>query len=181
MTRAHDVDSTGRRPKFLSGHTLYPTLNWQGDGAQLITTSPRTTMALELQEPPIQRLFKCADLPYVLPILVGCVFYFISTLRRKKALRLPPGPQGLPFVQNLFDLPSEKPWFTAIEWARKYGEQITPPAKFAVLMIVSGDVVHVGAFGQHIVYLNSCETAVDLLEKRPSLYSDRFHSSMLEL
>ena len=44
-----------------------------------------------------------------------------------------------------------------------------------------GDVVGVTAMGQHIIYLNSVETAQDLLEKRSGLYSDRPHSSMLEL
>jgi hypothetical protein len=34
-------------------------------------------------------------------------------------------------------------------------------------------VIYFGAFGRSIVVLNSVEAAVDLLEKRSSIYSDR--------
>ena len=80
---------------------------------------------------------------FILLILVGGVFYLIlftpghknasqrgAVIRRSilsplprsyLARRLPPGPPGLPFVQNLFDMPSKKPWVTVVEWAKKYG------------------------------------------------------------
>ena len=36
-----------------------------------------------------------------------------------------------------------------------------------------GDVIYFNALGRSIVVLNSAEAAVDLLEKRSSIYSDR--------
>lgn len=35
--------------------------------------------------------------------------------------------------------------------------------------------------GQRIIYLNTFESAIDLMEKRSAMYSDRPHTSMLEL
>ena len=42
-----------------------------------------------------------------------------------------------------------------------------------------GDVIHLSAFGQHMIILNSAQAAWDLLEKRSSIYSDRNHMTML--
>ena len=44
-----------------------------------------------------------------------------------------------------------------------------------------GDILHLTVFGQHIVVLNSIESAVTLLEKRSDRYSDRPVFPMLEL
>ena len=42
-----------------------------------------------------------------------------------------------------------------------------------------GDIIHLSAFGQHTIILNSVEAACDLLEKRSSVYSDRNEFPML--
>ncbi|KAJ6483442.1 cytochrome P450 [Mycena sanguinolenta] len=68
----------------------------------------------------------------------------------------PPGPPGIPFIGNLFQLPLEQPWITYESWAKQYG-----------------DIVHLTAFGQHIILLNSESAVLDLLERRSSIYSDR--------
>ena len=39
--------------------------------------------------------------------------------------------------------------------------------------MTTGDVVSVSVLGQNIVILNTCKAAVDLLEKRSAIYSDR--------
>ena len=44
-----------------------------------------------------------------------------------------------------------------------------------------GDILYLRAFGQHIVVLNSVDSAVALLEKRAHKYSDRPVFPMLEL
>jgi hypothetical protein len=44
-----------------------------------------------------------------------------------------------------------------------------------------GDVVYLDVAGQPIIYLNTCETALELFEKRSALYSDRPQSSMMQL
>lgn len=46
---------------------------------------------------------------------------------------------------------------------------------------VSGDVLHLRLFGQHIIVLGSAEVAFELLEKRSTQYSDRVYAAMLTL
>jgi hypothetical protein len=41
----------------------------------------------------------------------------------------------------------------------------------------SDDVVHVDVLGSHLVILNSIKTANDLLDKRSSIYSDRYDTA----
>ena len=43
----------------------------------------------------------------------------------------------------------------------------------------AGDVVHVNVLGQHLIFLNSEKAAIDLLEKRSAIYSDRGTSVMV--
>ncbi|KAJ6562200.1 cytochrome P450 [Mycena capillaripes] len=69
---------------------------------------------------------------------------------------LPPGPSGLPIIGNALHLPLERQWLTFTDWAKTYGE-----------------IVHVSAFGQSVVILNSPKAVSDLLERRSTLYSDR--------
>ena len=38
---------------------------------------------------------------------------------------LPPGPRPLPFIGNLLDLPSGKPWMGYRDLSRKYGEDLS--------------------------------------------------------
>jgi len=42
-----------------------------------------------------------------------------------------------------------------------------------------GDVVHLEAFGQHLVVLTSLESCTDLLDKRSYKYSDRRESPVM--
>jgi hypothetical protein len=49
----------------------------------------------------------------------------------------------------------------------------------SLLKLFSGDVVYVNVFGQHMVFVNSMDVAVDLFEKRSSIYSDRCNFSMM--
>jgi hypothetical protein len=44
-----------------------------------------------------------------------------------------------------------------------------------------GDIVHISLVGQPIIYLNSYEVAIKLLEKRASIYSDRPLTEMAKL
>ncbi|PPQ98746.1 Dimethyltryptamine 4-hydroxylase (PsiH) [Panaeolus cyanescens] len=56
-------------------------------------------------------------------VLVGCVYYIVS--RRIRRSRLPPGPPGIPipFVGNMYDMPSESPWLTFLQWGREYNDR----------------------------------------------------------
>lgn len=94
-----------------------------------------------------------------LPFLVILVVTYIT--RRYTFSRLPPGPRGLPIVGNILDMPTTKPWLTFAHWSKLYG-----------------DICSVTVLGQTFIILGSSDTAVDLLAKRSSTYSDRPHLTM---
>ncbi|KAG2077746.1 cytochrome P450 [Suillus decipiens] len=89
--------------------------------------------------------------------LAGVSVYLVKrVLSQKNPAPYPPGPPGRPLIGNIPDMPQVKPWLTFTEWGKKYG-----------------DISHVEVLGQHIMVLNSVKTAVEMLEKKSSVYSDR--------
>ncbi|KAG1863085.1 cytochrome P450 [Suillus subluteus] len=84
------------------------------------------------------------------------VYLMMQVFVKKNHAPYPPGPRGLPLVGNIQDIPHVKPWLTFAEWGKKYG-----------------DISHVNVLGQHIFVLNSVKTAVEMLDKKSSIYSDR--------
>ncbi|KAI0316607.1 cytochrome P450 [Amylostereum chailletii] len=77
--------------------------------------------------------------------------------RTRKPFPLPPGPKPWPIVGNVTDVPQAKQlWLRATEFAEQYG-----------------DIVYLHILGQGIVFLNTAETANELMEKRGAIYSDR--------
>ncbi|KAI0774796.1 cytochrome P450 [Trametes elegans] len=82
--------------------------------------------------------------------------------RRKTPL--PPGPRGLPLLGNILDFPRSN-----------FG------MKFSEMAVRYGNVMHLKLFGQSTVVLGSYQTAIDLLEKRSGIYSDRPRSAMADL
>ena len=44
---------------------------------------------------------------------------------------------------------------------------------------ITGDIVHLEVFGQHVIVLNSAKAAKDLFERRSSIYSSRPFAVML--
>ncbi|KAI5888148.1 cytochrome P450 [Schizophyllum commune H4-8] len=91
-----------------------------------------------------------------LAVLVGIVAYLYSR-RRRDALPLPPGPRKLPLVGNLFDMPKRFEWEKYMDWAKEFDT----------------DILHLDVAEKSIVVLDSYEAAVELLEKRSKMYSDR--------
>ncbi|PBK95956.1 cytochrome P450 [Armillaria gallica] len=101
---------------------------------------------------------------FLYALITTLVAYTLARLAYKALVpkgRLPPGPRGLPFIGNVFDMPADKPWLTFERWGETYG-----------------DVCSVTVFGKTFIILNSFETAVDLLDKRGSVNSGRPHLTM---
>ncbi|KAG2152857.1 cytochrome P450 [Suillus clintonianus] len=91
--------------------------------------------------------------------LAGVGVYLVKQVFTKKnPAPYPPGPPGLPLVGNILDMPHIRPWLTFTEWGKKYGEC---------------DISHVEVLGQHTMVLNSVKSAMDMLDKKSSIYSDR--------
>ncbi|KAH8826658.1 cytochrome P450 [Flagelloscypha sp. PMI_526] len=82
----------------------------------------------------------------------------ISVLRSwKLAKRLPPGPQGLPLLGNLFQVPRKDAHKVYHGWARtRYGP-----------------IFHLKVFSRHLVVLNGLDTITDLFERRSSATASR--------
>ncbi|KAG5649957.1 hypothetical protein H0H81_001313 [Sphagnurus paluster] len=69
---------------------------------------------------------------------------------------LPPGPDGLPIVGNMFDMPKDYEWE---HWA-KHRE-------------LYGPISTVNVLSTRVIIINDLQTAIDLLETRSSIYSNR--------
>ena len=88
---------------------------------------------------------------------------------------LPPGPKGLPIVGNILDMPSQKEWLTFAKWGEQYGELSHSPMIRIIDRVIccKGGICSVTLLGQTLIILNSAELAVEMLEKKSSIYSDR--------
>ncbi|KAK7445709.1 hypothetical protein VKT23_014705 [Stygiomarasmius scandens] len=84
------------------------------------------------------------------------VLILLSLFLGQKRPPKPPGPKGHPIIGNLLDVPTSFEW---IEWA-KWGEKW-------------GDLLSMSVFGTTIVVINSYERAVEMLDKKSTVYSDR--------
>ncbi|KAF7366441.1 Cytochrome p450 [Mycena sanguinolenta] len=84
---------------------------------------------------------------------------FVLTIRTYINRRsLPPGPKGLPLVGNLLGVPKSQQWFTFLKLSRKY----------------KSDIISVTLGMDTVIVLNSLSAVDALLEKKSSIYSDRY-------
>ncbi|KAL4263128.1 cytochrome P450 family protein [Pleurotus pulmonarius] len=80
----------------------------------------------------------------------------LLALKARKTPQYPPGPPDDPLIGHLRVLPFKNRDLVFHTWAKEYG-----------------DVIHLEVLGSHLVVLDSMEAAIDLLEKRGAIYSDR--------
>jgi hypothetical protein len=112
--------------------------------------------------------------------------WFLSTLwaiwdyRRRGGLPYPPGPQPLPIIGNLLDIPKEFSWLAYTRLSEKYG-MIFVIVAVRVMISVTGNILSFHVFGRVIVVLNSVEATKDLLEKHGDICSDRPEVPIFEM
>ncbi|KAG2139587.1 cytochrome P450, partial [Suillus bovinus] len=87
---------------------------------------------------------------------VGIYLVKQTFVLKKNLAPYPPGPRGWPLIGNILDMPRTKPWLTFTEWGQKYG-----------------DITHIEVQGRHIIVLNSVKTAMEMMDSKSTLYSDR--------
>ncbi|KAL4250967.1 cytochrome P450 family protein [Abortiporus biennis] len=85
-------------------------------------------------------------------VFLLCIFRIIS----RKPRTLPPGPNGLPFIGNVHQLPIEYQEHAFAQMAKKYG-----------------NIIYLSIFGSPTIIVNSLHTAKLLLNDRSQSYSER--------
>ncbi|KAJ7729816.1 cytochrome P450 [Mycena metata] len=100
--------------------------------------------------------------PYVL-LVAGVAILYLWNLQRERR-PLPPGPPKDPLIGHLRYMPTAQAPFFFHEWAKTYG-----------------DVMHLQVLGKSMIVLDTLQAAVDLLDKRGSIYSDRPPLPLYEL
>ncbi len=121
-------------------------------------------------------------LPFVvLPLFILAVAGLLRRFKATSRLPYPPGPKPRFTTGNLHDVPTELPWLTYTEWGRRYGGRKKFILWLTTETVSPGDVVHAQVFGNHILIVNWLKAAIELFERRASIYSDRPTIPMLPL
>ncbi|KAF8435770.1 cytochrome P450 [Boletus edulis BED1] len=88
--------------------------------------------------------------------LTSARYLYLRYTGQDRYSKLPPGPQALPFLGNVLDLPTKNEW-----------------EAYARLRLLYGDIVTFLIFTKPIIFLNSAKTIADLFGKRSAIYSSR--------
>ncbi|KAH9009901.1 cytochrome P450 [Lactarius pseudohatsudake] len=83
--------------------------------------------------------------------------WVIARLAQSYIRNLPPGPRGLPLIGDILHI-TDQEWLASPKRRDDYGE-----------------MMYISALGKGMLIINSQRVAVDLLEKRSIIYSDRPH------
>lgn len=104
--------------------------------------------------------------------LAFLVLYLVVPRFRSKG-PLPPGPRGLPVIGNALDMPKDYEWE---HWAKHkdlYGSFIPLESTPDSRLPSEGPISSVNALGTRVIIINDLQIAIDLLETRSSIYSNR--------
>ncbi|KAH9054051.1 cytochrome P450 [Lactarius deliciosus] len=89
--------------------------------------------------------------------LAGFILWLIARQAQRTFRTLPPGPKGLPIIGDVLHI-ADLDWLMSSQRKDEYGE-----------------MMYVSALGQGVLVINSPRIAIDLLEKRSNIYSNRPH------
>ncbi|KAL0565567.1 hypothetical protein V5O48_016457 [Marasmius crinis-equi] len=101
--------------------------------------------------------------PLVVVVVLACSTWALRYASRRSKVPLPPTPPGQWFLGNVKQIPARQPWLEFTAWRQIYG-----------------DIVHLKLVNKHMIILNSKKAALDLLEGRSNIYSNRPQSVLLD-
>lgn len=110
-----------------------------------------------------------------IPALIVVIVQAVRNMQRERnpPLPYPPGPKGEFLFGNARQMPENSQWLAFANWGKKYGEHnfyLTPQL---ALTINSGGYVFCRVFNAPYLILNDAKSAMDLLDRRSTIYSDR--------
>ncbi|PFH47986.1 hypothetical protein AMATHDRAFT_6246 [Amanita thiersii Skay4041] len=93
------------------------------------------------------------------------IYYLHQKSKRRgfESLPLPPGPPKRFMLGNLPDMPKSFEWIQYHKWCKEYNT----------------DIIHLNVLGTDLVILDTSEAAMELLERRSSIYSGRARMPMI--
>ncbi|KAE9381135.1 cytochrome p450 monooxygenase [Stipitochalara longipes BDJ] len=107
-------------------------------------------------------------------MLLAAGLYFQGS---KSKYPLPPGPKGSLIIGNLRQVPAERSDVQFAQWAKEFSKFDRDLASIVKHMSSNGDtesdIIYVNLLGQPVIVLNSVKSAIDLLDKKGAIYSDR--------
>jgi hypothetical protein len=107
---------------------------------------------------PINAIMPYSNGALLVLLVLGAVAWKITTSRRTVASApLPPGPPADPIIGHIRVVPTDRPEVCYQKWGKEF----------------KSDVLYLNLMGQPLIILNSAQAAIDLMDKRSSIYSDR--------
>ncbi|KAF8335172.1 cytochrome P450 [Amanita rubescens] len=93
----------------------------------------------------------------VLSALLGLTLVTVLYNCARRRFGLPPGPAPRFFSGNTYQIPASEPWKAYANWSQIFGSPL----------------IHLRVSGNTMIVINSARAAIDLLETRSNIYSDR--------